>query len=172
MNVICIFQMLDKVQRLYGDRKPSNIIVRMVRSDPYIFSWTNDTLLDNQNCPKDHIRALFNQLIDDRDRVNVHQRWGRPSPRLNSLLEGKNVYLKNVTMTYHGTCLYNNEPDIRPNPDLSSNNEDTVPKMRNPIDRINVTAGELLRYKVPEVRYSQNKILYVYLSFKIPLPIY
>ena len=47
--------MLDKVQRLYGDRKPSNIIVRMVRSDPYIFSWTNDTLLDNQNCPKDHI---------------------------------------------------------------------------------------------------------------------
>ena len=61
-------------------------------------------------------------------------------------------------MTYHGTCLYNNEPDIRPDPDLSSNNEDTVPKMRNPIDRINVTAGELLRYKVPEVRYSQKKI--------------
>ena len=54
-------------------------------------------------------------------------------------------------MTYHGTCLYDNEPNVRPSPDLSSNNEDTVPKMRNPIDRINVTAGELLRYKVPEV---------------------
>ena len=65
--------MLDKVQRLYGDKKPSNIIVRRVRSNPYVFSWTNDTLLDNQNCPKDHIRRLFNHLIDDRDKMNEHQ---------------------------------------------------------------------------------------------------
>ena len=143
--------MLDKVQRLYGDRKPNNVIVRKVHSNPYIFGWTNNSLLDIQNCPKEHIRGLFNQLIDERDKANVHQRWGRPSPRLNSLLEGK-AYVKNVTMTYHGTCLYDNEPNVRPNPDISSNNEDTVPKMRNPIDRINVTAGELLRYKVPEVR--------------------
>ena len=144
--------MLDKVQRLYGDKKPSNIIVRSVRSNPYVFSWTNDTLLDNQNCPKDQIRSLFNQLIDDQDKMNEYQRWGRPSPRLNSLLGGK-AYIKNVTISYHGTCLYDNEPNIRLDPDVSSNNnEDTVPKMRNPIDRINVTAGELLRYKVPEVR--------------------
>ena len=66
-------------------------------------------------------------------------------------MEGK-AYVKNVTMTYHGTCLYNNEPNVRVTPDFpSNNNEDTVPRMRNPIDRINVTAGELLRFKVPEV---------------------
>ena len=143
--------MLDKVQRLYGDRKPNNIIVRSVRSNPYVFSWTNDTLLDNQNCPKENIRGLFNQLMDEQDQASVDRRWGRPSPRLNSLLDGKGVYVKNVTMSYHGTCLYDNEPNVRPDPDSYPNNEDTVPKIRNPIDRINITAGELLRYKVPEV---------------------
>ena len=32
-----------------------------------------------------------------------------------------------------------------------ANGKDSQPRIRNPIDRINVTAGELLRYKVPEV---------------------
>ena len=123
-----------------------------MQSNPYIFGWTNNSLLDNQNCPKEQIRDLFNQLISERDQINgVIQRWGNPNPRLSSLLEGK-AYVKNVTMTYHGTCLYDNEPNVRVTPDFpSNNNEDTVPKMRNPIDRINVTAGELLKFKVPEV---------------------
>ena len=40
----------------------------------------------------------------------------------------------------------------------SANNgkEDSVPVIRNPIDRINITAGELLRYKVPEVILRVN----------------
>ena len=123
-----------------------------MQSNPYIFGWTNNSLLDNQNCPKEQIRDLFNQLISERDQINgVIQRWGNPNPRLSSLLEGK-AYVKNVTMTYHGTCLYDNEPNVRVTPDYpSNNNDDTVPKMRNPIDRINVTAGELLKFKVPEV---------------------
>ena len=153
MNLISFpFQLLDKVQRLYGDKKPNNIIVRTVQSNPYVFGWTNNSLLDNQNCPKEQIRDLFNQLISERDQTKSYQRWGNPSQRLSSLLEGK-AYVKNVTMTYHGTCLYDNEPNVRVTPDFpSNNNEDTVPKMRNPIDRINVTAGELLRFKVPEVK--------------------
>ena len=99
--------MLDKVQRLYGDRKPSNIIVRQVSANPYVFSWTNDTLT-KQSCPKDHIRRLFNVLIDSSDSIDGNQLYGSPSPRLKKLLEGK-VYIKNVTMKYLGTCLYDEE---------------------------------------------------------------
>ena len=136
--------MLDKVQRLFGDRKPTNIIVREARDNPYVFGWTNDTLTD-QSCPKGRIRDLFNVLIDG---PNDGANKGKPSRQLRALL-GDKVYAKEVRLTYLGTCLYN-EPSNPLNPSLPGT-DDSVPIMRNPIDRINITAGELLRYKVPEV---------------------
>jgi len=54
-----------------------------------------------------------------------------------------------VTLSYHGSCL--NDASLSP-PDPEIITKDAFkPIIRNPIDRINVTAGELLRLKVPEV---------------------
>ena len=140
--------MLDKIQRLYGDRKPTNIIVRQTSENPFVFGWMNDTLTQ-QSCPKGHIRDLFDRLVEGDASMSV-DKSGKPSPRLKMLL-GKKLSAKSVTVELLGTCL-EGEPNSPLNPDISS--DDSVPVMRNPIDRINVTAGELLRYKVPPVRVT------------------
>jgi hypothetical protein len=57
---------------------------------------------------------------------------------------------KSVTLTYHGTCLH--DTSLSPFDPTVVGKDAAVPVIRNPIDRINVTAGELLRFKVPEVR--------------------
>jgi hypothetical protein len=54
-----------------------------------------------------------------------------------------------VTLTYHGTCLH--DTSLSPFDPAVVGKDAAVPVIRNPIDRINVTAGELLRFKVPEV---------------------
>ena len=46
-------------------------------------------------------------------------------------------------------------------PNLSNGKEDSVPVIRNPIDRLEVTAGELLRFHVPEVRQKNTNFLYI-----------
>jgi hypothetical protein len=48
-------KLIEKIGELYGDSKLSNIIVREVGSNPFVFGWTNDTLTQ-PNCPKDVIR--------------------------------------------------------------------------------------------------------------------
>jgi len=50
--------MIEKIGELYADSKLSNIIVREVSSNPFVFGWTNDTLTQ-PNCPKDPIRSLL-----------------------------------------------------------------------------------------------------------------
>ena len=74
--------------------------------------------------------------------------FGTASSQLKALL-GDEIYVKSVSMTYLGTCL--RDQTIIRNTEVSDGKEDSVPVIRNPIDRINITAGELLRYKVPEV---------------------
>ena len=62
-------------------------------------------------------------------------------------LVSKSIY----PLYFLGTCL--RDETIPRNTDIDiDGTEDSVPVIRNPIDRINITAGELLRYKVPEVR--------------------
>ena len=65
-------------------------------------------------------------------------------------LLGDDIFVKSVSMNYLGTCLMDDSLTEKGNNNLA-NGKDSQPRIRNPIDRINVTAGELLRYKVPEV---------------------
>lgn len=141
--------MLDRLQRFYGDRQQT-IVVRKVATNPYVFGWANDTL-SQQNCPKEEIRKLFNALVEHTGdgASSKNSLSGRPSRMLTSIL-GDKVLVSSVSMSYHGTCLYDNSGVSGGSPDFGS--DDSVPVMRNPIDRINVTAGELLRFKVPKVR--------------------
>ena len=60
---------------------------------------------------------------------------------------GKTVFLKSARLRFSGNCL---DEARRANPSMG-NSDNNVPVIRNAIDRINVTAGELLRFKVPDV---------------------
>ena len=99
-------------------------------------------------CPRDAIEELFS-VISDRDNSN------KASRRLRNVL-GDAVFVKSVSLEYLGSCLRDGgETRTDPTgeedgPAVGSNNNNRVPVIRNPLDRINVTAGELLRFRVPE----------------------
>ncbi len=138
--------MLDKIRQLYGDSKTDHILVRNIGENPYVFAWTNDSLTQ-QTCPKSEIRKLFSYLVDGEDTA-YKSKYGSASQELKDLL-GDSIYTKSVYMTYQGTCL--NDETIDRSKNVPNGKDDSIPVIRNPIDRINVTAGELLRFKVPEV---------------------
>ena len=142
--------MLDKIRELYGDSSAtkSNILVRKLGENPYVFSWTNDSLTE-QSCPKTEIRGLFSKLCEGEDAA-YKSKFCSPSSQLKSLL-GSDILVKSVSMSFLGTCLRDDTIPKSTDIDIDGT-EDSVPVIRNPIDRINITAGELLRYKVPEVR--------------------
>merc|ERR1719270_578519 len=140
--------MLDKIRELYGDSSAtkSNILVRKLGENPYVFSWTNDSLTE-QSCPKTEIRGLFSKLCEGEDAA-YKSKFCSPSSQLKTLL-GSDILVKSVSMSFLGTCL--RDETIPKSTDIDiDGTEDSVPVIRNPIDRINITAGELLRYKVPE----------------------
>ena len=57
---------LNKIPRLYGDFNSESILVRKIGESPFLFTWTNDSLTQ-QNCPKTEIRGLFSELIEGQD---------------------------------------------------------------------------------------------------------
>jgi len=169
------WMMLNKVQRLYGDRKPTNIIVRRASENPFVFGWINNTLTQ-QSCPQDEIQRLYNFLLlqdddDEDDQASTSNsggggrlKLGKPSAKLKTLL-GTKIFAKSVSVEMLGTCLTQVDSMAgggggggsigsrggggSSGGSLDIGMEESVPQMRNPIDNINVTAGELLRYKVP-----------------------
>jgi hypothetical protein len=137
--------MLDNIRALYGDNGTDNILVKHIGENPFVFTWTNDSLTQ-QSCPKSEIRGLFSALVEGEDAA-YKSTYGSASSELKNLL-GDDFYSKSVSMKYLGACLLDDTIDKVPN--VPEGKEDSVPVIRNPIDRINITAGELLRYQVPE----------------------
>ena len=77
---------------------------------------------------------------------------------------GAQIVPKSVTLSYHGTCL--NDASLSPFDPGLVGKDAAKPIIRNPIDRINVTAGELLRFKVPEVP-NIYKLILCYFDIKM-----
>lgn len=149
--------MLDKIRQLYGNSNSDNILVRNIGENPFVFSWTNDSLTQ-QTCPKTEIRSLFAKLVEGEDAA-YKSMFGTASSQLKALL-GDEIFIKSVSMSYLGTCL--RDENVPKNNVVDNDKEDSVPQIRNPIDRINITAGELLRFKVPEV-------IFIYYFLKMSL---
>ena len=143
-----MFQMLDKIRELYDDLNTEQILVRNIGETPFVFSWTNDSLTQ-QSCPQAEIRELFSKLVEGPDAA-YKSKFGTASNQLKALL-GDEIQIKSVSMSYLGTCLHDDSLARNRDEDQGLGSEDSVPVIRNPIDTINITAGELLRYKVPEV---------------------
>lgn len=125
---------LRELGRLYHT-DASEITVRSVNytSDPVVFTWTNDSLPTNY-CRHDVIGQLF-------DKLTANNR-GDPSAQLNVLL-GPELVVKKVTHRGLGLCEPQPKPPLTPPTNFS-------PILRNPVDHINATVGELLVFRVPD----------------------
>ncbi len=133
---------LDKIRKFYGDRDASNVLVKRASDGqrPFVFAWTNSSLI-RQECPKREIDALFERLVTA---------TGNPSDGLRRAL-GSNVLIKGVHRRYFGSCADEDveEETFDGRRVETSSGGNKAPVIRNPIDRIEVTAGELLRFAVP-----------------------
>ncbi|CAH1112390.1 unnamed protein product [Psylliodes chrysocephalus] len=124
-----------KVLRALGkiyNTNMSEITVRRINytSEPVVFTWSNDSIPTNY-CPRTEIIGLF-QVLTANDR-------GDPSRELNTALSPE-LRVKKVFYRELGVC----EQPITPvTPPMNFS-----PILRNPIDKINATVGELLIFKV------------------------
>ena len=85
---------LNKIRTLYRDHNWEQILVRKITENPFVFTWTNDSLTQ-QNCPKSDIRRLFANLIEGEDAA-YKTTYGTASSELKSLL-GMYIYFTNVS---------------------------------------------------------------------------
>ena len=128
---------MDTIRRFHRDPNPDNIVVRRASENPFSFAWTNSSLVQHQ-CRKDDIVQLYESMTTGGGET--------PSAELRAFF-GEEVVLQSVKLQYFGACLEN----MYPEKELMSGSDNNVPVIRNPIDVINVTAGEYLQFKVPKV---------------------
>ena len=129
--------MLDKIRRYFGDNSLENILVRSTSMKPLSISWSNSSLIGH-SCNQHVINDIFSQMASDRES-------SQPSDAFQKSFYPEAV-IQSIHVNFFGTCTLN-EFDTR----ISDENENNVPIVRNPIDVINVTAGEYLEFAVPKV---------------------
>ena len=137
-------QVLSKLSRFFGESNYENLLVRSLRRNPFVFGWTNSSLLQT-TCPQEEILKVRDFLTSGD---------GQPSAGLSAIFSDVGVRIKSVELKYYGSCLEDlrtveveeNNNNLFSNPNTRENN---VPEMRNPIDRINVTAGDTVRLLPP-----------------------
>lgn len=145
---------MEKLRQVFQDSNYEHMIVRKLRKNPFVFGWTNSSLIEH-SCPKKEIVALYHVLTDQ----NSSKRRLPGGRRLKKVM-GNDVFVKSVDLKFFGACLeLSTETSGRSRSskeegrNLGANepsggaqgNGNSVPVIRNDIDLINVTAGELLR---------------------------
>ncbi|XP_044746043.1 uncharacterized protein LOC123307700 isoform X2 [Coccinella septempunctata] len=126
-------RMLRALGRIYSTNM-SEITVKKVSfsKQPVVFTWSNDSLPTNF-CPKNEIDKLYKMLTAN-DR-------GDPSRLLNNAVIPE-LRVKKVSYYGLGVCEEINTPIAPP--------VNYPPILRNPVNRINATVGELLIFRVPK----------------------
>jgi len=127
-------QLVERLAALYGDADSNKIIVLGVtpQDDPITFTWTNDSL-PRDHCPREQIDNLLKVLRANED--------GKPTDAVRNLLSPQ-ITVVRVSWVGKGTC--KSPPENIPSSDNFS------PIIRNHVDLLNATLGQLLVYTVPE----------------------
>lgn len=120
-------EVLRRIARLNNDPDDTSIVVRKISVDPLTFSWTNDTLEDCNTCPQEDILNLYNHLTTDNG-------VARP---LRKIMNDK-FKVQEVTIDFEGKC----KPQFTTEKPLH-------PIVRNPIEIVNATVGDVLQYIIP-----------------------
>ncbi|CAG9766176.1 unnamed protein product [Ceutorhynchus assimilis] len=127
-------KVLRTLGKIYGTNM-SEITVRRINqsSEPVIFAWSNDSLPTN-HCPRQEIDQLY-MMLTANDR-------GDPSRELSQMLI-PDLRIKKVLSSDLTICEPQPAPPVTPTTNFS-------PILRNPVDKVNATQGELLIYKVKD----------------------
>jgi hypothetical protein len=124
----------------FGESSLDRVLVRGLDAGSRDFSirWTNITLTQSA-CP----RQTMDSILDSMTAGSGN--GGRPSEPLARALAKAEIYVKAVSLRHLGGCLASQHGGT------GSDGSDTnnLPQIRNPLHMLNVTAGELLRHRVP-----------------------
>lgn len=158
-------KIIEALVAVYGDEDSSHITVRSVHqsSQPYVFTWTNDTL-PRSYCPRQEIDRLLKVHLIRFEILNLILRNNNNKIEIQVIADeneevtpafqralGTGIIVKKVVFQGIGQCESKSETPTPSPPQRPSNNYSPVP--RNQIDQVNATAGKLLVFKVPEVSF-------------------
>lgn len=147
---------------IFNDQNLKQMLIRSVSEFPLAFGWTNTTYLSSA-CPRQDIQDQYSYL---------QNQFRSPASEVSATLNRFGVRVEHLELTFYGPCLVEKIAPAMTNQSTDSgsyymknnNLDNEVPVIRNPIDRINVTAGELLRFQVPKVRRKESyKVSNIYL---------
>ena len=145
--------LLDSLASFFGDPDASHVtVLEMTETTPghIKMRWTNDTL-PRQACPKEDTISLYNKMT-----INE-----RPSQLFKQNFRGQ-FRVQYISFEYRGLCsVRHSVPVTEPLENRhrqgqygggSAGFDNSMPQIRNPVDKLNVTAGELLQFQVPGTR--------------------
>ena len=145
------FALLDSLASFFGNPDTGRVtVLEMTETTPghIKMRWTNDTL-PRQACPKQDIISLYNKMT-----VNE-----RPSQLFKQSFRGQ-FRVRDISLEYRGLCSVRHSDPITQSPPENRRGQgqyggggasfdNSMPQIRNPVDKLNVTAGELLQFQVP-----------------------
>lgn len=158
---------LNGLTRFFGDRNDSLITVinatsSMSAVDKVFFTWTNDSL-SRHDCDTSTLKEMY-------DAMTINER-GEPSMALKEAL-GEAFKVKQVTFKGLHQCenlligppapgvVPKGRPEVpAPQPPGVYPTENFAPVLRNQVDHLNATVGQLLVFRVPEVCYISVMIV-------------
>lgn len=151
---------LNGLTRFFGDSDESQITVinatsSMSSVDKVYFTWTNDSL-PRHECANATLKQMY-------DAMTINER-GEPSMALKNAL-GEAFKIKQVTFRGLSQCENfamgplpagvlpkgRSEGPAVPAPDANNPLQNFAPVLRNQVDHLNATVGQLLVFRVPEV---------------------
>lgn len=126
-------EIVRRLANFYKDKNESFITVQVVSTDPFMITWTNDSL-PAYPCPREQISQLMSKLFIGGN--------GEVSRQLKKSM-GPEFRVQDATVNFLGVCQ-------SPASTTSSTHTNFAPMLRNAIEQINTTVGEILRFKVPD----------------------
>ncbi|XP_065353025.1 dystroglycan 1 [Cloeon dipterum] len=147
---------LSGLTKFFGDSNENHITVlnataSMSSSDNILFSWTNDSL-PKEECPTHTLKQMYSKMT-------INEK-GDASSDLKQAI-GKTFTIKHVMFKGISNC-----ESLALGPQLATRQKELPtdegdsnfpPSLRNHVDHLNATAGELLVYRVPEDTFYDNE---------------
>jgi len=134
-------KILEGIYTYFGDKDPGRITVRGIEKiqESIKFTWTNESLR-LQSCPRQDIISIYNQMSSD----------GQVAPGLKQAFKD-NFLVTSVNLNMLGLCKdRNNRVGGGGGRNTPTTFDNSMPQIKNPVDTINIMAGELLQHQVPE----------------------
>lgn len=130
VNLEWQIRVVSKLASFFGDANDTNIIIHSFTQEPIVFTWTNESL-QRYPCPREKVQELLHFMSSNDD--------GSPSKQLRRAFSPE-FRITRVAVTFLGHC------KIGPHTDEKNGK----PVVRNRIDQINATVGQMLHVIVPD----------------------